>query len=279
MHPLPTDASFLAMPRRIFCVGYSNAYGPTNKVPKLHQTRDGTAAMELMAVLAHHGYDYETTLHFYPDLARPADNFSVLRPDDLLLLPTRPPIELWLSNGKIPPGRRLMPGRNDLEKAIFTAIAPFFTVVSRFNMQLSAAVAAWLKDNHQDHAVLDFTDYSHAFITYLSCVDEPHGFGHKVDPRLRLTAGYFIKLRAIPNFGCGLICSFGISGVENLLFARQVRRCHPQWLAPDWQGFGMLRFTVPIAAEDTPLSAANFDDEIVGELLAEHPFDLPPPRA
>lgn len=244
-------------------------------MPRLHHTRDGNAALELTAALADHGYRYETALHFYPDLARPADSFARLQAGDLLLLTTRPPIEHWLNADLITRLGQLKPGGNDLETEIFTAIAPFFRFVSRRNVELSPTAAAWLHPDWQAYAVVDFTSRTHALVTYVTPSGAPHVAGHPVAQKKRFTVGYFIKLHAIPKFRCGLLCCFAVSGVENLLFARLVRRRFPHWLAPGWQGFGMARFTVPLAAEDTPLSSADFDDEIAADVLAEHELAAP----
>lgn len=274
----PTPPASGEPARRVFCIGYSSACEP-GETPRLHQTRDGNAALELMSVLLRQGYDYETALHFYPSLQRPADSFTFIAPADLLLLPTRPPIEHWLSGGRIPPAGRLKPSDNALENALFTALAPLFSVISRFNIEVSPTAASWLTDEGKDYAVLDFTRYAHAFITHRARSGDKHAFGKLVSARLRYSAGYFVKLHAIPHFKCGLLCCFAPGGVENLLFARLVRRKFPHWLEPAWQGFSLVRFKVPTAAEDTPLTVANFDDEISWEVLGEHPFDTPPDRS
>jgi hypothetical protein len=274
MNPAPPSADGVP-PRRVFRIAYSLA-GDDESVPRLHQTRDGDAALELMPPLARHGCEFDSALHFYPNLPRPRECFSKLRPSDLLLLTTRPPIEHLLNEVRILRGRQPIPSGNDLEAAIFTAILPFFDVESRLAIEVSAAVAPWLNKVGQDYAALEFTRYSHALISHRGVHGQKHAFGRSVSPRLRHTVGYFIKLQSIPVYGCGLICCFAPGGVENLLFARHVRQARPAWLAPAWQGFAMVRFTVPDAAEDTPLSAAAFDGEIAPEILAEHTFAVPP---
>ena len=123
-------------PSRLLRVAYSTGC-QEEETPRLHQTRDGDAAFELSVPLARHGVEFASTLHFYPNLQRPAECFSGLLPSDLLLLTTRPPIELWLNDGRITPSRRLIPAGNGLESAIFTALAPFFSVVSRFAIEVS----------------------------------------------------------------------------------------------------------------------------------------------
>jgi hypothetical protein len=263
---------------RVLQVAYSTP-SDGDEIPRLHHMRDGAATLELMAALAGHGYAYETSLHFYPNTPRRQEKFTFLRPDDLLLLTTRPPLEMRLHHGAIPFVRGLKHSRNGLEIAIFEALAPFFTFVGRNAIELSPHAAGWLKAGAEPYGVLEFTRNNHALIEQHGVCGMNLAYLIHVNHRLRNSAGYFIKLRKIRRYPCGLVCSFAPGGVENLLFARLVRRRHAHWLAPDWQGFGFIRFFVPAAAEDAPLSVAALDDQIVETVLAEHEFESPPPAA
>jgi hypothetical protein len=67
--------------RRFFRLTYSNT-GPEDE-PKLFQGRDGIAFNEVSAALIAHGYEYGTTIHFYPDDERRLAEFPPLRADGL----------------------------------------------------------------------------------------------------------------------------------------------------------------------------------------------------
>ena len=77
------------VPGRYYHLTYSSA-GPDD-VHKLFQGRDGAAFDELAATLPSLGYQYGTTIHFYPNDKRPLQEFPALRANDLLVLTTRPP--------------------------------------------------------------------------------------------------------------------------------------------------------------------------------------------
>jgi hypothetical protein len=277
MSPKPLAAR-TPLPPRVYQVAYSTATDG-DETPRLHHMRDGHAALELMATLAEHGYAYETALHFYPNTPRRQEKFTFLQPDDLLLLTTRPPLEMRLQHGAAPFVRGLKHSRNGLEIAIFEALAPFFTFVGRNAIELSPRAAAWLEGDAESFGELLFTRNNHALIEKHGVCGTNLAYLTQVNHQFRNSAGYFIKLRKIRRYPCGLVCCFAPGGVEDLLFARLVRRHHTPWLAPDWQGFGFIRFYVPAGAEDAPLSVASLDDQIVETVLAEHEFDSPPPAA
>ena len=41
---------------------------------------------------------------------------------------------------------------------------------------------------------------------------------------------FFLRASAIPEYGCGLVVSFGMGGWETLIWNRIVRTKHPEWL-------------------------------------------------
>ena len=273
---LPVSASATAF--RIYHVAYSAACD-ADETPRLHHTRDAGAAAELNAALAPHGGSYETALNFYPATPRPEEKFSFLRASDMLVLPTRPPLEYRLGDGVVPFTKGHRHSQNLLEVSIFEAVAPFFDLLGRPGIELSQLSAGWLKKEDADYSALEFTKNSHALISRHGRYGLPASYQTTVNPtKARHTAGYFIKLRQLPRFPCGLVCCFAPGGVENLLFARLVRRCHAAWLAPRWQGFCVVRFNVPAAAEEMPLTATAFDSQIVETVLIEQTFEMPPTR-
>ena len=96
-----------------------------------------------------------------------------------------------------------------------------------------------------DMATLTFSKKSHALIDGKGSCGVDHAYTIAVSSRLRQTAGYFLHVKKIPRFPCGLICCFAPGGVENLLFARLVRRKHSQWL--ERPVFASVRFHLAAA--------------------------------
>lgn len=272
MAPTPPSAAAVP-PRRVYQVAYSTA---SDETPRLHHMRDGAATAELMAALVPLGYTYETALNFYPELPLPAEKFSFLgsTPGTLLVLTTRPPLE-GKSAGRATFAKGLKHSQNALEEAIFSALEPFFVLTGRYAVDLTREASRWLKPDAQDMAVLTFSKKSHALIDGKGPYGIDHAWTTAVKSQWRQTAGYFVHVDKIPNFPCGLICCFAPGGVENLLFARLVRKRHSAWLKRPV--FAFARFNLPHAAEDTPLCAEFLDDQITEDVLAEHWLDKSTP--
>ena len=83
----------------------------------------------------------------------------------------------------------------------------------------------------------------------------------------------FLRTNAIPEYGCGLLASFGMGGQETLIWNRIVRTRFPEWVN---------RPAFIVAEMDLTAIPANpvtleFVDQIKAEILLEHRMDQPAP--
>ena len=142
--------------RRFFRLTYSNT-GPEDE-PKLFQGRDGIAFNEVGAALIAHGYEYGTTIHFYPDDERRLAEFPPLRDTDLLVLTTRPP--LTDREAFLPPKKIIRNSKNDLEKLIFKQLFRYFAHCTRKQLKLTPDAQACLLADARKWQSLEFFEVS-----------------------------------------------------------------------------------------------------------------------
>lgn len=234
---------------RFFRITYSNA-APDDE-PKLFQGRDGIAFAELSAPLPSLGYDYATTIHFYPDDARKLTEFPAFTPADLLVLPTRPP--LTDREARFPPRKIIRDSRNELEKLIFKQLFRYFEYCTRKHVELTPEAIKTLSNDAKKWAFLEFFEHS----------GETHPFGQarirkhvttskKPHKDINSTVAFLVRGSHLPGVGgtpdvpCGFLASFGMDGYSTLIWNRIVRLQHPEWLSTTGFVMAELVFKQPI---------------------------------
>jgi hypothetical protein len=250
-------------------VAYSNPPGD-NKQPRLHQIRDGAAFCELAEGLRRPGFEYGTILHFYPAHGLKAEAFRFLNLGDLPVLTTRPPVHDYLGdprNKGADRDRRLIArSDNDLEKAIFASITPFFSWVSRYFVELSEDMASKLPDKRRNMANLEFHSYRKGTIRSKSFAGGEHAHYRHVPKKDQHAVGYFLHLPKIKDYPCGMILSFSMGGYENLAWNRIVRLRFNGWLRKPVFAFAELE----LPAEPVQPLTPEFADDAPATVLIEH---------
>lgn len=158
MKPRPPAAirDLAPRPGRYFRLTYSNA-APDDE-PKLFQGRDGIAFSELSAALPALGYQFGTTIHFYPDEETKLKDFPAFAPGDLLVLPTRPPPTD--REALFPPRKIIRNSKNDLKKLIFKELFVHFAHCTRRHIKLTPEAKKTLKRDADKWAFLEFFEHA-----------------------------------------------------------------------------------------------------------------------
>ena len=147
-----------AGPGRYFHLTYSNA--APDDVHKLFKVRDGVALNELAAALAPLGYQYGTTIHFYPNDERALKEFPALHANDLLVLTTRPPLTDREAFSK--PRKIILSSENDLEKLIFNQLFQHISYCTRKHINLTQEAQDRLTADASKWKSLEFYENSGA---------------------------------------------------------------------------------------------------------------------
>lgn len=230
------------------------------EVPRPFKIRDGAAFCELTAPLVELGYRYGQLIFNPPFHEKKSprlgpDCFRFIKPDDLIVLATRPPIDDKHSGDK----KRMPQSCTHLEEQIFSKCQKYLATCTRSHIELSETVGAdfeWAYLVFQQHKGARLK--SHRRLTESRRTTIPKGTD--------LSIGFFLHTRTIPKYGCGLVVSFGMGGWETLVWNRIVRTRYSDW----------LRDPVFVVAEmsigEFPQNSATLDfvDQIEPNILLEH---------
>ena len=251
--PKPRDSQ--PAPGCYFHLTYSNA-GPDD-VHKLFQGRDGAAFNELAATLPPLGYQYGTTIHFYPSDQRPLKEFPELRAEDLLVLTTRPP--LTDREALFKPRRIILISENDLEKLIFKQLFQHISYCTRKHIKLTPAAQDRLIGDGNKWKSLEF--YEHSGPTHplgVSVIKKHLGLPKKMQGGANSTVAFLFRADSLPGventpgLPCALLASFGMDGYSTLIWNSIVRRRFPHLVAKPGFVMAELIFKQPIP--DSPLT-------------------------
>jgi len=255
---------------RYFRITYSNT-GPEDE-PKLFQGRDGLAFNELTAPLPALGYEFGTTIHFYPDDERRLADFPAFRAEDLLILTTRPP--LTDRESAIPPRKIIRNSRNDLEKLIFKQLFGWFCYCTRKHVKLTAHALKHLPPDAAKWESLEFFEHSGGSHPY----GEAHILKHVTTaqrPKVQSTVAFLVRVNGLsgvydtPAIPCGLLASFGMDGYSTLIWNHLVRLRYPQWLVTPSFVMAELIFKKPIPRRPITIDFASDPAYIEVRILAE----------
>ncbi len=230
------------------------------EMPMPYKIRDGAAFCELAAPLADLGYSYGQLIYnapFDPKAGPPlgAESFHFIRPSDLLVLSTRPPIDDLNSGDK----KQVTMSCTDLEKKVFAACKRYFDICNRSHIRLKSSVAA-----NFERAVMVFHQYKGAGLQYYRPLT---GSERTKPPRgTSPSIGFFLYAKTIPHYGCGLVASFGMGGWETLIWNRIVRTQFPAWFRRPI--FVVAEMTIDKFPRDS--ATLDFVDQIKPTILLEH---------
>jgi hypothetical protein len=179
----------------------------------LHHVRDGAPFAEIAATLGN-DYEYGGLLLNLP--RRRSPEHLDFRATDLLVLPTRPPMDDRRQGDK----RTIPTSGSWLEQLVFRGLPRFFKVCSRSHIILSSRVARLLPNTAADHGEIVFRQSTGAWCERYRAIRN----GQWVEPASqRTTAGYLAYLpRVWPN-GPRLLAVFGLGGLETLVWAHLLR--------------------------------------------------------
>ena len=231
--------------------------------PNLSKIRDGAAFGEVTAPLRKIGYEYGHIIFNPPynprkrmDLGK--ERFRFIKPEDLIVLTTRPPLDDSRHGDK----KLVRQSRSHLEEQIFAECRKFLGVCARSHVQLAKTVGANFKK-----ADLVFHQHKSARLKYYKGLNEfrPKNVPKKSD----IAIGFFLRTKTIPEYGCGLLASFGMGGRETLIWNRIVRTRFPDWV--NRCAFIVAEMNLARIPE-TPVTL-EFVDQIKAKILLEHLID------
>lgn len=230
------------------------------EVPKPSKTRDGAAFSELTAPLGKLGYEFGNILFNSPMDPRQDKNFgpeyfTFIKPDDLLVLTTRPPLDDRRHGDK----KHLDESYTHLEEQVFAEVRKYLAICARSHVQLSPTVGT-----NFDKADLVFYQHKSARLKSYKRLDE---FRPKTTPDdSEIAIGFFLRTPSIPVYGCGLLACFGMGGWETLIWNRIVRTRFADWV--NRPSFVIGQFDMKGLSPKPPTLA--FADGIKVDILLEH---------
>jgi hypothetical protein len=177
--------------------------------------RDGYAALALSPAVVELGYRYSTPIFNFPS-DEPIDvDASWLRPRDLIVITTRPP----MNDHKREERRASKRSNTSIEKEVFKALRKYLTVCSRGEVVLSDAAAATSPEVAKRASMLFRQNNGSTYLSYGSPVTREF-----VSFQLRdaLTAVFLIYVEQAWPGGPGLLAAFGMAGTETLVWCHRL---------------------------------------------------------
>lgn len=276
--PRPFSRGVVESPRlpRLFHVTYPCLI--RGEECKLARQRDTAAFAQLMNCAARRGWDFDTLIFNYAAPASGAPpiepDLRFLRPDDLLLLTTRPPL-----HDPVKPSRKFVPQSGTrFEKRIFDAVGEYLSVCSRTHMRVQdSVVRTWehrcatqpgglRRATQADFRFCQNCDARLRAWNTLNARGRAHRLNHGSDYR---SLGWFIHVPHIAEFGCRLIVCFGMGSFESLVWSRIVRTRFDHWF--DEPGFALAEMDLNGLPQDP--ATLHFADAIPVKLLMRVPAE------
>lgn len=236
----------------------------TGETLKPSKTRDGAAFSEISAPLGKLGYEYGNIV-FNSPLAPKQDknfgheHFNFIKPDDLVVLTTRPPLDDCRHGDK----KHLDGSYTHLEEQVFAEFRKYLAICARSHVQLTSSIGA-----NFDKADLVFYQHKSARLKSFKRLDE---FRSKKTPEdSEIAIGFFLRTPSIPIYGCGLLACFGMGGWETLIWNRIVRTQFSNWV--NRPSFVVGQFDMKGLPHRPP--TLTFVDKINVEILLEHKINI-----
>jgi len=192
------------------------------------------------------------------------EHFAFLKPQEILVLTTRAPLHDEQHGDK----KIVKRSHSDLEQAIFDSLSRYFKVCARSHVQLTEDMARNLKGAAAAKAVMRFHQHKDARVVEYMALDQFRPA--RVPEEDYITAAFFVHLGKIERYGCKVIASFGMGGIETLIWNRIVRN-HPRytsWLTKPVFVMAELNLkTIP----SRPI-ALDFVGQLKADVLLEEPL-------
>lgn len=265
---LPEDRRLPATSaRRVYHVTYPCSV--RGRRGELAKHRDAASFCQLLGCAQARGYVFDSFIFNYasePSLPAVEPGLDFLRPEDLLMLTTRPPL-----HDDVRPSRKHVPQSGSrFERRIFDAIGGYLSICSRTHVRLQPGLVQG-RERRQGagiHAMgADFTfcqncDARLRAWTTLAARERARRLRHHSDYR---SLGWFIHIPQVEGIGCGLIVSFGMGSFENLVWSRIVRTRFDRWF--DAPVFAMAEMDLNKVPADP--ATLHFADDIPVRVLME----------
>lgn len=205
---------------RFFHFSYLGPY--TDETPRIHEIRDGDAFVELSAALYSEGYEYGNLILNYPNPDYDFD-LSELKPTDLLVLTTRPPLKDTVLDR-----RAIKKSGTQLETKILNTLGKYFEKCTREKVIIQQEFAEhlalrnrseiWFHVSQDKRHGLQRSRYIRYRDRYATTVQNAHWHYPEI---LNTTAAYMV-LTQIEN-GPMLLNAFGMGGQITLIWCHLLR--------------------------------------------------------
>lgn len=210
--------------RRIHTFSFFNSVRDSNRSLRSFHQRDVSAQMEISWALQPWGYTYGEPLLNRPPAAkeRSADppvasvDLSVVRPGDLILTTTRPP----LSDPRHGDRKRVDRGYTTLEAALFDVWAHYLEVCARLHVKLAPWLHPLVRPGFEGRRDMVFSEREGARYRELNALD---GAGWQRARREARTAAFLLRLEELWPEGPGFLGIFAMDGTTTFVWAYLLR--------------------------------------------------------
>lgn len=230
---------------------------------KPSKLRDGASFSEITATLGRLGYEYGQIIFNIPSSSgreprAEKDQFCFVKPDDLIVLTTRPPLDDRRHGDK----KHMDGSSTHLEQQVFAEFRKYLAVCARSHIELTPQVGA-----HCTKAEMTFYQHKSARLKSFKRLDE---FRHTKTPEdSDLAIGFFLRTRKIASYGCGLVACFGMRGWDTLIWNRIVRTRYPNWFSRP--SFVMAQIDLR-GVPSQPITL-DFVEKLQVDILVEHKIE------
>jgi hypothetical protein len=245
---------------------YNPRKGQTQLKP--HQLRDADAFTEISPALYQQEYEYGGIILNYPVIPKTEKpplrwvDDSFIKPDDLIVMTTRPPIHDHISEYR----KKVLRSFTTLEKKLFDKLDPYLKISTRLLMEITPELAAKLPRAYKNRACIEVLESG---ATYKSLRTQRAGRPQSGRNPVR-TACYFFYLPRTRNRDHNLLCVFGMGGTETLIWSYLLRTRFPKKLILDRPRF-ILAELYPMRIPKRP-DDLSFADRWKLDFIADIPL-------
>lgn len=247
--------------RRLIRFGYPL---PTRegRQPSWFAMRDEGAAALITSALVGHGFRLTDYIFNYPGskTARVPIDKEAFRPDDLLLLTTRPPLMDDESDDR----KRILRSYIDLEQCIFDrAIVPLVGYCTRTEVKLTDAAVAQCADL-APYQAMEFLQHKGPGLR--ACASLPVRSFVRFKDKPARTMGFMAFVEHLWEGGPAALVAWGMGGRATMIWCRKLVTEFPHLLLTTSFVMAELREGKPVAWPDTLTCVDNWKARIVGAI-------------
>jgi hypothetical protein len=256
---------------RCYGVGYTLGSRKNRRMSLL--TRDGPALAYLTYAAAVLGYRFEGTIINCPGVGPELQTFDDVdfREDDLLILPTRPPVD----DVKLGDKRAIRRSFTTLEETLFRGpVNRWLDICARSQIVLSTEAASVSTEIGRRGNMMFFQNGGASYKNYgwRGCTDRDRIF---FESRQRLTPAFLIYAEHAWPGGPGFLAAFGMGASETIGWCRALVKRFPDLLCTTPFVMAEMR-TKPLPARPTVTFSDSWDIEILGVANRPSPDDASP---